>query len=261
MTRLARVCSSDAGFHSYTEVTIQCSSQGVDYNLLQDAVVLKVGDNLADELRLERGSDILIGVFVASKDHTNSNAGLTSSSAICMFPLADIEQKFAENIHLCYNGSVSSRNMDYIAGGVNECPEAGVSGSAATASCAFCSCILERGASARASGKCEVRPECSSCSVVCESVPWRWARQSGPGLNHNWPRIHVGLKKTSRKTLSRTARGESEAGVLCGPPSWPGHHDAHSSPRPPVLQLGALMPGEDAKTEHRRRSEPERHSL
>lgn len=29
---------------------------------------------------------------------------------------------------MCYNGSVSSRNMDYIAGGVNECPEAGKAG-------------------------------------------------------------------------------------------------------------------------------------
>ena len=126
VTRLARVCASDAGFHSYTEITISCSSRGVDYNLLQDAIVTKAGANLAYDLRIERGSDVLIGVFSASKDHTNSRYSL--SSAICIFPLVDIEQKFAENIHMCYNGSVSSRNMDYIAGGVNECPEAGKSG-------------------------------------------------------------------------------------------------------------------------------------
>lgn len=90
VTRLARVCASDAGFHSYTEITISCTANGVDYNLLQDAIVTKAGVNLADDLRVERGSDILIGVFAAGKDHTN--ARFASSSAICLFPLVDIEQ-------------------------------------------------------------------------------------------------------------------------------------------------------------------------
>ncbi|KAI1294844.1 Plexin-B [Halotydeus destructor] len=125
VTRLARVCSSDAGFHSYTEITISCSSQGTDYNLLQDAYVTKVDGSLADSLRLRRGSDVLVGAFVASKDHSMK---VSSRSAVCLFPLVDIEQKFEENIKMCYNGTLGSRNMNYIAGSVDECPQVGKAG-------------------------------------------------------------------------------------------------------------------------------------
>lgn len=144
VTRLARVCVSDAGFHTYTEVTLQCfheagnhrrgpnrwssgespSGEVEEFNLLQDAILVKAGNDLADSLLIERGSQVLVGVFSASYDHTH-RAG--DKSALCVFPIADIEQSFAENIHLCYNGSVYSRNMDYIAGSVNQCPEPGVS--------------------------------------------------------------------------------------------------------------------------------------
>jgi len=124
ISRLARICVSDAGFHTYTEVTLQClSMDGTDFNLLQDAVVIRPGNDLADDLRVERGSHVLIGVFTTSKDHT---AKASAYSAMCIYPLSEIEQKFTENIHLCYNGSVLTRNMDYIAGSVNECPEPGV---------------------------------------------------------------------------------------------------------------------------------------
>ncbi|KAJ6216026.1 hypothetical protein RDWZM_010526 [Blomia tropicalis] len=162
VTRLGRLCVSDAGFHTYTEVTLECvnefsstsvnrarfrpgvnrhrspisssstsssssssSSKAVEeFPLLQDAMLIKAGPDLADRLNIERGSSILIGVFSNSIDHTQRSG---SRSALCMFPIVDIEQRFAENIHLCYNGSVYSRNMDYIAGSVNQCPDPGVS--------------------------------------------------------------------------------------------------------------------------------------
>ena len=163
VSRLSRVCVSDAGFHTYAEITLECSnvvgesgrrsyynhrhqhrhrtssissessssatntSKGVieEFNLLQDAILMKAGADLADSLNIERGSQVLIGVFSTSIDAHTSRPG--ARSAVCLYPVADIEQRFAENIHLCYNGSVYSRNMDYIAGGVNQCPEPGVS--------------------------------------------------------------------------------------------------------------------------------------
>ena len=125
ISRLARLCVSDAGFHTYTEVTLQCMApDGTDFNLLQDAVVVKVGNDLADDLHIERGSQVLVGVFSTSIDHT---AKPDQYSALCLYPISEIEEKFTQNIHLCYNGSVLTRNMDYIAGSVNECPEPGVS--------------------------------------------------------------------------------------------------------------------------------------
>lgn len=127
ITRLARICISDAGFHTYTEITLQClgKTDGIDYNILQSAYLIKSsGSDFARDLHIEHSSPVLIGVFSQSKDHTTKPS---LNSAICVYPLVDIEQKFLENMHLCYNGSVMTRDMDYIAGSVNQCPEPGVS--------------------------------------------------------------------------------------------------------------------------------------
>lgn len=157
-SRLGRVCASDAGFHTYAELTLECknyepsrrrrakskgrfrssqtgsgSSEETDtpeveeeeeFRLLQDAFLFKAGSDLADSLNIERGAQILAGVFSSATDHTQRPG---PKSALCLFPVAEIEARFAENIHLCYNGSVYSRNMEYIAGSVNACPEPGVS--------------------------------------------------------------------------------------------------------------------------------------
>ncbi|OXA52930.1 Plexin-B [Folsomia candida] len=46
------------------------------------------------------------------------------------FLLIDIEAKFTENIHMCFNGSVENRNMDYISGPIldGKCYEPGAAG-------------------------------------------------------------------------------------------------------------------------------------
>lgn len=126
VTRLARVCASDAGYNTYTEVTLQCiAPDGTDLNLLQDATVGQAGSDLSSLLRIRPGADLFLGVFAVSKDHTSKPS---HKSALCVYSLAEIEQRFTENIHLCYNGSVLTRNMDYIAGSINQCPEAGKAG-------------------------------------------------------------------------------------------------------------------------------------
>ncbi|KAL1419313.1 hypothetical protein MTO96_005397 [Rhipicephalus appendiculatus] len=129
VSRLARVCTSDPAYSTYTEVTLQClGPDGTDYNLLTDAGVMAAGEDVADELGLEPGSSdsrVLVGLFVVSADHTTRPS---RRSAICLFAMTDVEQKFTENVHMCYNGSVLTRNMDYIAGSINQCPEPGKAG-------------------------------------------------------------------------------------------------------------------------------------
>lgn len=126
ITRLSRVCISDAGYNTYTEVTLQClGSDGTDYNLLQDANLVRAGADLAADLHIEPGADVLVGVFAVSKDHTYRTS---PNSAMCVYAVAEVEQRFTENIHMCYNGSVLTRDMDYIAGGINQCPEPGKAG-------------------------------------------------------------------------------------------------------------------------------------
>ncbi|XP_022252681.1 plexin-B-like [Limulus polyphemus] len=126
ITRLSRVCTSDAGYNTYTEVSLQCiGPDGTDFNVLQDAAVGPAGSDLAQAFRTGIGSDVLVGVFAVSKDHTSKPS---RKSALCVYSLAVVEQRFTENIHLCYNSSVITRNMDYIAGSINQCPEPGKAG-------------------------------------------------------------------------------------------------------------------------------------
>lgn len=124
VSRLARVCSSDAGYHTYTEVTLSCvGKDSREYNLLQGASVIKPGTALANDLGVDENSEIFIGSFAQSKDHTSVPTG---NSAICVYSMDEIERIFTENVHLCYNGSVLTRNMDYIAGSIQDCPQPGV---------------------------------------------------------------------------------------------------------------------------------------
>jgi plexin A len=105
-------------------VTLQCFSDGIDYTLLQDAIIVRAGEDLARDLHIAIGDKVLIGVFATAIDHTSH---ASTRSAVCVYSVADIEQKFTQNIHMCYNGSVATRNMDYIAGNLPDCPTPGVS--------------------------------------------------------------------------------------------------------------------------------------
>ena len=128
VTRLARTCISDANYDSYTEVTLQCGG-GADgqgsYSLIQDVKLAPAGQDLANSLGLSVGDPVLVGVFSPSK---GISAEPTNQSAVCVFSVADIEARFNENIHMCFNGSMQSRNMEYISGPIldGKCPKAGV---------------------------------------------------------------------------------------------------------------------------------------
>lgn len=131
VSRLARTCINDANYDSYTEVTLQCvveDAEGneIKYNLIQDAKVTAAGADLANTLGIDPRTPILIGVFRPSRGITNHPQ---AHSALCMYSLQDIEAKFNENIHMCFNGSVKYRNMGYISGPINDgkCPTPGVS--------------------------------------------------------------------------------------------------------------------------------------
>lgn len=133
VTRLARVCINDANYDSYTEVTLQClvketgiKEKVTNYNLVQDAKIAAAGEELAASLGIKAGDTILTASFSPSRGISNEPQ---SQSAVCMYSMREIEAKFNENIHMCFNGSIKYRNMLYISGLINsgECPIAGVS--------------------------------------------------------------------------------------------------------------------------------------
>ncbi|XP_046633766.1 plexin-B-like isoform X2 [Daphnia pulicaria] len=131
VTRLARTCISDANYDSYTEVTLQCGG-GADgqgaYSLVQDAKLAQAGPDLANSLGLSTGDPVLVGLFSPPKGIGSPEP--SHQSAVCVFSIADIEARFNENIHMCFNGSLQSRNMEYISGPIldGKCPKAGTTG-------------------------------------------------------------------------------------------------------------------------------------
>lgn len=131
ISRLARSCISDPNYDSYTEVTLQCTVDLGDgkqhyYNLIQDAKVAAAGSDLAMQLGISVGDPVFVTVFSPSRGITNE---ALSRSAVCIYSLQDIETKFNENIHMCFNGSIKYRNMGYVSGPIQDgkCPTAGVS--------------------------------------------------------------------------------------------------------------------------------------
>ena len=145
ITRLARVCVSDANFDSYTEVTLSC---GQSYNILTKATLVTAAEGLNQRLNIQatKNESVLIGAFAQSTvsndghhhDYYSSKSSgeegeeeeSSSSSAICAFPMSKIEKLFSENIHNCFNGTMKNRNMEYISGPVQEgkCPNIGAVG-------------------------------------------------------------------------------------------------------------------------------------
>ncbi|XP_063589572.1 plexin-B-like isoform X1 [Penaeus indicus] len=128
VSRISRLCISDANYDSYTEITLECQgADGTNYNLVQDAKLVSAGSDLASSMGVGVGDPILVGVFAPSQGHT---ASPEASSAVCVYSVRDIEAKFNENIHMCFNGSMQYRSMEYISGPIldGKCPAAGAMG-------------------------------------------------------------------------------------------------------------------------------------
>lgn len=129
VTRIARVCISDSNYDTYTEVTLQClvtegdSYESVIYNVTQDAKIIVPDSEMALNLGIEPNKPVLVATFSPS-------LGAKKRSALCVYTMQDIDNKFDENIHMCFNGSTKYRNMAYISGKIQDgnCPDVGTSG-------------------------------------------------------------------------------------------------------------------------------------
>ncbi|XP_047736216.1 plexin-B isoform X3 [Hyalella azteca] len=127
ISRLARTCITDANYDSYTEITMTCEGRHGSYNLVQDAKLASAGADLAASMGIHAGDPILVATFAPSVGHT---ADAENAAAVCIYSVAYIETKFNENIHMCFNGSMQYRSMEYISGLIldGKCPEAGTTG-------------------------------------------------------------------------------------------------------------------------------------
>jgi plexin A len=124
-TRIARICVNDPNYDSYTEITISCLVNGVDFNILKDAKIMRAGIRLSQQMGIKRDDMVLIAVFSPSKEISSETQ---NASAMCVYGLKEMEEMFSENIHMCFNGTIKDRNLGYISGAINDgrCPAAGV---------------------------------------------------------------------------------------------------------------------------------------
>ncbi len=131
ITRLARACVSDPNFDTYAEVTLECASSGGGkvLNIVTAAALHESGEG-REPVLYAAFSDTMNRSQEGNPSATRSRNSRRSSSAetsgVCAFPLSTIERLFDENIHHCFNGSMTHRNLDYISGPILEgkCPSA-----------------------------------------------------------------------------------------------------------------------------------------
>ncbi|XP_065817496.1 plexin-B1-like isoform X2 [Labrus bergylta] len=102
-TYAARVCLDDTSYYSYVEVPLVCRSASFPsktYNLLQAA---QVGQGVGQE-----GEDLL-GVFSTRAGSANNN--LLDASALCVYPLDELDRHIDSTRDLCYtqDGRVEGR--------------------------------------------------------------------------------------------------------------------------------------------------------
>ena len=122
ITKLARVCVTDANFDTYTEISLECGASGL-FNIVQNAYLVQKSSSLFQRIHSVQNDSFLVASFGKSQGSTNQ--ALNTSSAVCTYSLAEIDRKFDENIHNCFNGSMRYRNMEYISGTILEgkCPD------------------------------------------------------------------------------------------------------------------------------------------
>lgn len=112
-TRLGRLSISNPEMWLYRELILECryepkrrrrrrgTFKGTVYNGLQAAHFGQVGKDLADELRVAEGENVLYGVFAEVNKHGQPQ----KNSALCAFPLTKINQEIEAGEEACCKSS------------------------------------------------------------------------------------------------------------------------------------------------------------
>ncbi|KRZ39430.1 Plexin-A4, partial [Trichinella pseudospiralis] len=106
ISKLVRLCNRDPHYYSYTEVPLECIDDhngGVHYNLVQSAYLGKAGFDLARDLNINTEDDVLYVIFVRGV-HEPVRAQMTRQSALCVYSMRSVEQRFLDNVQLCAQG-------------------------------------------------------------------------------------------------------------------------------------------------------------
>uniref|UniRef100_A0A2K6MDR0 Macrophage stimulating 1 receptor n=1 Tax=Rhinopithecus bieti TaxID=61621 RepID=A0A2K6MDR0_RHIBE len=123
-TRLARLSATEPELGDYRELVLHCRfapkrrrrgapEGGQPYPVLRVAHSAPVGAQLATELSIAEGQEVLFGVFVAGKD---SGPGVGPNSVVCAFPIDLLDTLIDEGVERCCESPVHPglrRGLDF----------------------------------------------------------------------------------------------------------------------------------------------------
>ncbi|XP_034514238.1 macrophage-stimulating protein receptor isoform X7 [Ailuropoda melanoleuca] len=108
-TRLARLSATEPELADYRELVLDCrfapkrrrrgaSEGGQPYPVLRAAHTAPVGSQLATELSIMEGQEVLFGVFTARRD---SSPGVSPNSVVCAFPIDLVDIVIEQGVKRC----------------------------------------------------------------------------------------------------------------------------------------------------------------
>ncbi|KAG8197895.1 hypothetical protein JTE90_020274 [Oedothorax gibbosus] len=123
-TRLARVCSSDPTFFSYTELPLRCHYGLEVYALATAAYVGPAGDLLGRRLKLPGGgaAQVLYVSFVKPMPgHGSGVTDRTKGSVVCSFPMSTVVEAFTNATKQCFRAEIRTQLLKHVVGSEMAC--------------------------------------------------------------------------------------------------------------------------------------------
>lgn len=120
-TFIIRLCQQDIQYVTYVELPVECRSpNGTNFNIAQSAYLTKPGGYLSKSLGLQASDDVLVVAFFESSSGWD---GSSQNSAICLYPVKEINKAVASDQKKCIDGTYASETLGlpWTSGGDADC--------------------------------------------------------------------------------------------------------------------------------------------
>lgn len=122
-TFIIRLCQQDKGYFSYVELPLECQgSNGTNFNIATSAYITKPGDYFSKSFGLQASDDVLVVAFVKTNGRWDDPA---ENSAICMYPVKEINTALAADQQKCMDGTYAGQTLglSWTSDGVDYCAD------------------------------------------------------------------------------------------------------------------------------------------
>ena len=118
-TFLIRLCQKDTAYLSYIELPLECQgANGTNFTMANSSYLTKAGDGFGSHA----SDDVLVVTFFESAKGWD---GPTKYSAICMYPVKEINEAMLSNLRNCTNGVNAGEKfgLPWVLNGDKKCAE------------------------------------------------------------------------------------------------------------------------------------------